>query len=128
MSRALAVKKKDERLDAVFHALADTTRRRIVSRLARGPTSVGKLAAPFSISLAAVSKHLDVLEDAGVVLREREGRFQRCRLVPEGLDEVGRFIEHYRSFWKNTLDQLAEYLEGSEPPVPARAARRGARR
>lgn len=116
MSRASA-KKKDERLDAVFHALADTTRRRIVDRLARGPTSVGELASPFSISLAAISKHLYVLEAAGVVRREREGRFQRCRLDPEGLDEVSRFIEHYRTFWKDTLEQLAEYLEGEQRPA-----------
>jgi DNA-binding transcriptional ArsR family regulator len=115
MSRASA-KKKDERLDAVFHALADTTRRRIVDRLAHGPTSVGELASPFSISLAAISKHLDVLEGAGVVRREREGRFQRCQLAPEGLEEVSRFIDHYRGFWKDTLDQLAEYLEGQPPP------------
>ena len=116
-------KRKDERLDAVFHALADTTRRRIVDRLARGPTSVGELADPFTISLAAISKHLDVLEDAGVVRREREGRFQRCRLAPEGLDEVSQFIEHYRSFWSDTLEQLAEYLEGPESPAPRRRSK-----
>jgi DNA-binding transcriptional ArsR family regulator len=119
MSRAVA-KRKDERLDAVFHALADTTRRRIVNRLARGPASVGELADPFTISLAAISKHLDVLEDAGVVRREREGRFQRCRLAPEALDEVSKFIEHYRSFWNDTLEQLAEYLEGDAPRAPRR--------
>ena len=119
MSRA-TTKKKDERLDAVFHALSDTTRRRIVDRLAHGPTSVGELANPFSISLAAISKHLDVLEDAGVVRRERDGRFQRCRLAPEGLDEASQFIDHYRSFWKDTLEQLAEYLEGEQGPPPRR--------
>jgi DNA-binding transcriptional ArsR family regulator len=119
MSRAEA-KKKDERLDAVFHALADTTRRRIVDRLARGSISVGELASPFSISLAAISKHLDVLEDAGVVRREREGRFQRCRLAREGLDEVSQFVEHYRSFWTDTLDQLALYVEGDESRAPVR--------
>jgi DNA-binding transcriptional ArsR family regulator len=124
MSSARA--KKNERLDAVFHALADTTRRRIVDRLARGPTSVGELAAPFSISLAAISKHIDVLEGAGVVRREREGRFQRCRLAPDGLDEARTFIEHYRSFWEGTLDRLAEYVE-MQPP-PARRPRPGRER
>jgi DNA-binding transcriptional ArsR family regulator len=114
MSSARA--KKNERLDAVFHALADTTRRRIVDRLARGPTSVGELAAPFSISLAAISKHIDVLEEAGVVRREREGRFQRCRLAPDGLDEASTFIEHYRGFWESTLDRLAEYVEDEPDP------------
>ncbi len=114
MSSRAAVR-KDERLDAVFHALADTTRRRIVARLARGPGSVGELAMPFSISLAAVSKHLDVLEDAGLVRRERDGRFQRCHLTPRGLDGANDFIERYRSFWTDNLEQLAEYLERDEP-------------
>ena len=118
--------KKDDRLDAVFHALADTTRRRIVHRLARGPVSVGELAAPFSISLAAISKHIDVLEGAGVVRREREGRFQRCHLAPGGLGEASKFIEHYRTFWEDTLDQLAEYVEGHE--ASARATRGKGRR
>ena len=119
MSRADA-KRKDERLDAVFRALADTTRRRMVDRLARGPISVGELASPFPISLAAISKHLDVLEGAGVVRREKEGRFQRCRLAPEALDEASRFIEHYRGFWDDTLEQLAEYLEDEHRPAPRR--------
>jgi len=118
MSSRRALAKHEERLDAVFHALSDTTRRRIVARLARGPGSVGELAAPFSISLAAVSKHLDVLEDAGLLRRERDGRFQRCELTPEGLDSANEFIEHHRWFWRDTLDQLAAHLEGSvkEPP------------
>ncbi len=113
-------KKKDERLDAVFHALADATRRRIVDRLARGPSSVGELAAPFSISLAAISKHIDVLEEAGVVRREREGRFQRCHLAPEALDGASRFVEHYRTFWNSNLEQLADYVEGDNVPAAPR--------
>src|SRR5262245_40956966 len=121
MSSRTAAARKDERLNAVFHALADTTRRRIVAELARGPSSVGDLAAPFSISLAAISKHIDVLEDAGVVARAREGRFQRCHLEPHALDEASSFIEYYRSFWTDTLDGLAEHLEGT------RAAGTGAR-
>ncbi len=123
MSSKTAAARKDERLDAVFHALADTTRRRIVDRLSRGPSSVGELAAPFSISLAAISKHLDVLEEAGVVGRARDGRFQRCRLEPHALDEVSSFVEHYRSFWSDTLDGLAEYLEGPRPPVKPKDSR-----
>jgi DNA-binding transcriptional ArsR family regulator len=113
MSSKTATRRKDERLDAVFHALADTTRRRIVAQLVCGPSSVGDLAAPFSISLAAISKHIDVLEDAGVVTRARDGRFQRCHLEPRALDEASSFIEHYRSFWTDTLDGLAEYFEGA---------------
>src|SRR5262245_7915067 len=119
MSRSGA-RRKDERLDSVFHALADTTRRRIVDRLSQGPTSVGELAAPFSISLAAISKHLDVLEGAGVVQRERDGRFQRCRLAPQALDEASSFIEHYRAFWTENLDGLADYLEDKSPPAKGR--------
>jgi DNA-binding transcriptional ArsR family regulator len=124
MSRKTSAARKDERLDAVFHALADGTRRRIVDLLSRGPSSVGELAAPFPISLAAVSKHIGVLEEAGVVGRQRDGRFQRCHLDPHALDEASSFIDHYRSFWEGTLDGLVEYLEGERPPVtPARSGR-----
>lgn len=118
MSRAPSTIPKDERLDTVFHALADGTRRQLVDRLSHGPASVSELAAPFSISLAAISKHLDVLEGAGMVLRERDGRFQRCRLTPEALDEARAFIDHYRPFWEATLDQLARHVEPSDPPPP----------
>lgn len=102
---------RGQKLDAVFHALSDSTRRRMVQRLLHGSRSVSELAAPFSISLAAISKHLDVLEDAGVVRRERDGRFQRCHLAPNALDGARDFVEHYRSFWESSLDQLAELLE-----------------
>jgi DNA-binding transcriptional ArsR family regulator len=114
MSRAHAAAKKDERLDAIFRALGDGTRRRIVGRLSRGPASVSELAEPFSISLAAISKHLDVLERASLVRRERDGRFQRCHLTPDSLTEAREFIDRYRSFWENTLDQLASYVEADE--------------
>src|SRR5687767_10587957 len=125
MSRAhAAASPRDERLDAVFHALADPTRRRLIDRLARGALPVTELAEPFSISLAAISKHLDVLEHAGIVRRERDGRFQRCHLTPEALDDANGFIEHYRSFWRSTLDQLAEYLECGDPQ-PAQRGNKG---
>src|ERR1043165_2436099 len=94
------VRKKEQRLDGVFHAPADGTRRRLVDRLSRGPCSVSELAAPFPISLAAISKHLDVLEDAGVVRRERDGRFQRCSLAPKAFDDARDFIDRYRAFWE----------------------------
>lgn len=124
MSRAAVTAKRDEALDAVFHALADGTRRRIVDRLSRESASVGELAMPFSISLAAVSKHLDVLERAGLVRRERDGRFQRCHLVASRLDEASAFVERHRSFWQGTLDQFAEYVEDDGPPPSPRAARK----
>jgi DNA-binding transcriptional ArsR family regulator len=101
----------DERLDAVFGALADPTRRRIIARLSKGTASVGELAEPFEMSLPAVSKHLSVLERAGLVRRERDGRVQRCQLEPQPLEAASEFIERYRTFWENTLEQLAEYLE-----------------
>jgi DNA-binding transcriptional ArsR family regulator len=115
MSTSRTAARQDAQLDAVFHALADGTRRRIVAGLARGPASVGELAAPFAISLPAVSKHLDVLERAGLIRREREGRFLRCYLSSEPLDEASAFIDHYRSFWQGSLEQLAEYVEGHRP-------------
>jgi DNA-binding transcriptional ArsR family regulator len=125
MSIARSTGLEEERLDALFHALSDTTRRRLIDRLSRGPLSVSDLAAPFSISLAAISKHLDVLENAGVVRRERDGRFQRCHLTPKALDTAGKFIEHYRSFWESSLDQLAEFLEDEEPFIPPGRRKRG---
>jgi DNA-binding transcriptional ArsR family regulator len=112
--------KGEHRLDAVFHALADGTRRRIVGALSRGPASVTELAAPFSISLPAISKHLDVLERAGLVQRERDGRFQRCHLIASPLDDASEFIERYRSFWHASLEQLAEFVESREPAAPSR--------
>ncbi|MEO6417911.1 MAG: metalloregulator ArsR/SmtB family transcription factor [Polyangiaceae bacterium] len=111
MSSARGAAKKDERLDAVFQALADGTRRRIVDRLSRGPVSVSELAEPFSISLAAVSKHLDVLERAGILRRRREGRFQHCHLTPGSLGDASAFIDRYRTFWDDTLEGLALYVE-----------------
>jgi DNA-binding transcriptional ArsR family regulator len=101
----------DARLDAVFAALADPTRRRIVAKLARGAATVGELAEPFEMSLPAVSKHLGVLERAGLVSREREGRFQRCRLDAAPLEPAAEFIARYRAFWEDTLARLAAYVE-----------------
>ncbi|HEY1534484.1 MAG TPA: metalloregulator ArsR/SmtB family transcription factor [Polyangiaceae bacterium] len=125
MSTSRAVAKKDAQLDAVFHALADSTRRSIVAGLARGPVSVGELAAPFAISLPAVSKHLDVLERAGLIRRVRDGRFLRCYLTSEPLEDAGAFIEHYRSFWHGTLEQLAEYVESTRPTATATRQSKG---
>jgi DNA-binding transcriptional ArsR family regulator len=123
MSSVRATARKEQHLDAVFHALSDTTRRRMLDRLSRESASVSELAAPFRISLAAISKHLDVLEAAGIVRRERDGRFQRCHLTPKALDDASDFIEHYRAFWQDSLDQLAEYVEENEPVAPRRKNR-----
>ena len=98
------------RLDATFAALADPTRRAILARLAAGETSVSELAAPFKMSLPAVSKHLKVLERAGLIARGREAQWRPCRLAAGPLKDVAEWIEHYRQFWEQSFDRLDEYL------------------
>ena len=101
-------------LNSTFAALADPTRRAILARLARGQTSVTKLARPFDISLPAVSKHLRVLEHAGLIRREKEGRIHRCRFIGGPMKDAALWIERYRRFWEGQLDALAEYLDKSD--------------
>ena len=110
MSRA-ATTASDARLDAVFSALADPTRRRILLRLSRGEASITELAQPFEMTLPAVSKHLRVLERAGLVRRQREGWYHRCHLEAKPLRDAAAFIERWRPFWEQTLEQLAQHLE-----------------
>ncbi len=105
------VKYSHQALDATFAALADPTRRAILARLALGEVSVSDLARPFEMSLPAVSKHLSVLENAGLVSRAREGRVRRCRLTGTPLREAADWISTYRRFWEEQLDALARYLE-----------------
>jgi DNA-binding transcriptional ArsR family regulator len=101
-------------LDSTFAALSDGTRRGILARLAQGENSVSELAAPYEMSLPAVSKHLRVLEKAGLVKRHKDGRVHRCRLVAEPMKDAAAWIEHYRQFWENQFDSLARYLEESQ--------------
>jgi DNA-binding transcriptional ArsR family regulator len=98
------------RLDSTFAALADPTRRAILARLAAGETSVSELAAPFKMSLPAVSKHLKVLERAGLIARGREAQWRPCRLAAGPLKDAAEWIEHYRQFWEQSFDRLDEYL------------------
>ncbi len=98
-------------LDATFSALADPTRRAILARLAREEITVSQLADPFPISLPAISKHLRVLERAGLVRQVKEGRVRHCRLVAEPMRDAVEWIERYRGFWEQQLDALAGYLE-----------------
>jgi DNA-binding transcriptional ArsR family regulator len=98
-------------LDATFAALADPTRRAILARLARGEASVGELAAPFDMSLPAVSKHLKVLERARLVTRSRDAQWRPCRLEAAPLKDVADWVEHYRRFWEESFDRLDEYLK-----------------
>jgi DNA-binding transcriptional ArsR family regulator len=114
----------ESRLDAVFGALADSTRRRILKRLAKGPSSVGELAKPFAMSLPAVSKHLGVLERAGLLRRHLDGRFHRCELNADPLRAAHDFTRDYRAFWESTLDGLAKYLEAPAQKSQRRPERR----
>jgi len=100
-----------DRLSATFAALADPTRRAILARLASGETSVSELAAPFDISLPAVSKHLKVLEGAGLIERGREAQWRPCRLRAGPLKGIADWIEHYRRFWEESFDRLDHYLK-----------------
>jgi DNA-binding transcriptional ArsR family regulator len=100
-----------ESLDAVFHALSSEPRRALLGELAGGERTVGDLASPFAISLAAVSKHLKVLEGAGLVERHVQGRTTVCRLRPEPLAEVQDWVRVYERFWKTRLDRLQAILE-----------------
>lgn len=104
----------DEQLDLIFHALSGRTRRALLARLALGPAMVTELAEPFDMSLPAVSKHLKVLERAGLVVRAVDGRIHRCSLGAAPLQEVGRWLDHYRSFWEDTLHALARFVEQDE--------------
>ena len=97
-------------LSATFAALADPTRRAILARLATGETSVTELAKPFDMSLPAVTKHLKVLERAGLITRARDAQWRPCRLEPTPLREVSDWVEQYRRHWDERLDRLEEYL------------------
>ena len=105
------VKFHSDPLNAVFSALADPTRRAILARLALGESTVSELAEPFDMSLPAVSKHLKVLEGAGLLTRARRGRTHRCQLDGRAMREAADWIEHYRAFWDGRLDALAAYLD-----------------
>ena len=100
-----------DRLSATFAALADPTRRAILARLARGEASVGDLASPFDISLPAVSRHLKVLEHAGLIGRETDAQWRVCRLRGKRLREAHGWLERYRRYWQESLGRLADYLE-----------------
>jgi DNA-binding transcriptional ArsR family regulator len=101
----------DDRLDAAFSALADPTRRAILARLAKGEASVSELAEPFAMSLPAVSKHLRVLERAGLIARGRRSQWRPCRLEGAGWRAASAWIEHYRRYWDESFDRLDGVLQ-----------------
>ena len=118
-SRATAA--NDDRLDLVFGALANRTRRSLLGRLVDGPARVTDLAAPYDVSLNAISKHLKVLEAAGLVAREVEGRVHICAIDPHPLQVANSWLEFYRGFWSDTLTAVAAYVEsGADGGQPAR--------
>src|ERR1700716_4261813 len=100
-----------DRLTSTFAALADPTRRAILARLMSGQASVTELAAPFDMSMPAISKHLKVLERAGLIARGREAQWRPCRLEAAPLKDVAGWVEHYRQFWEQSFDRLDEYLQ-----------------
>ena len=116
-------------LDAAFSALSDPTRRAILARLALGETSVTELAKPFAMSMPAVSKHLKVLERAGLIARGRAAQWRPCRIEPKALKEIDDWMEHYRRFFDESFDRLDVYLkqlqakDGVKDPVCGRRAR-----
>jgi DNA-binding transcriptional ArsR family regulator len=122
------VERNSERLNAVFAALADPTRRALLQRLGDGPLSVGELAAPLAMSLAAASKHIQVLERAGLIQREVQGRVHSCRLDARPLHAGLEWIRHYEGFWERSLDALAERLAAEDAARPAARRKAGAAR
>jgi DNA-binding transcriptional ArsR family regulator len=107
----LMVNSSPERLDKVFSALSDPTRRAILERLARSEATVTELAAPFEMSLPAISKHLRILEHAGLIAREREGRIHHMRLAAAAMKDAAEWLGHYRRFWDEQFDNLAAFLD-----------------
>jgi DNA-binding transcriptional ArsR family regulator len=110
------VKYSESHLDATFAALSDATRRGILARLAEGETSVSELAAPYRMSLPAVSKHLRVLEGARLIVRRKNGRVHRCRLAAQPMRSASEWIAQYRRFWENQFGALSSYLEKTQNP------------
>jgi DNA-binding transcriptional ArsR family regulator len=99
-----------DQLSTTFAALADPTRRAILAQLAAGETSVTELAEPFAMSLPAVSKHLKVLERAGLIARSRDAQWRPCRLKAAPLEDVAKWVDEYRRYWEQSFDRLDEYL------------------
>ncbi len=108
---------RDDRLDAILHALSDRTRRALLKRLASGPAQVGELARPVAMTRVAVSKHLRVLENARLISRTIDGRVHRCSLRSEPLHEVEQWLAGYRAFWTKKLEALAQFAEDDLPAM-----------
>jgi DNA-binding transcriptional ArsR family regulator len=116
-----------DRLSQTFSALADPTRRAILARLATGAATVGDLAEPFDMSLPAVSRHLKVLTEAGLIERHTEAQWRRCELRGEGFRAAADWIEFYRQFWETQLDRLDDFLKRTAP-APTKGKTRARRK
>ena len=114
------VKQQAQQLDIVFHALGDPTRRRMLRELTQGERTVGQLAEPFAISLAAASKHIKALENAGLIRREVRGRTHLCRLEPGPLASANQWLAFYERFWTRRLDALEQVLRAKDARTPAK--------
>ena len=110
-------------LDATFAALADPTRRAILARLSRGEMTVQDLAEPFAMSLPAISKHLKVLERAGLISRSREAQWRPCRIEPRALKDVDDWLDRYRRFYDESFDRLDSYLKTLQTKEPGKTTR-----
>ena len=110
-----------DQLSLTFNALSDPTRRAILARLSRGHAGVTELAEPFDMTLPAISKHLKVLERAGLITRGREAQWRPCRLDARPLKDVDRWIERYRAFWEQSFDRLDEYLRDIQRKKPTQS-------
>ncbi len=106
---------EEDRLSETFAALANTTRRAILARLAQGEANVNELAEPFSVTLPAISRHLRVLERAGLVVRSQRAQFRPCAIDPEPLRDVSTWAEQYRPVWESRFDRLDDYLNRIQP-------------
>ena len=118
------VDKSSDQLDSVFRALADPTRRAMLNDLAAGPCTVGELAAPFDISLAGASKHIQVLERAGLIRREVQGRIHTCSLDARPLHTGAEWMRHYERFWTQKLDALETLLKAENAKNAAKPSRK----
>jgi DNA-binding transcriptional ArsR family regulator len=107
-----------QQLDRVFAALADPTRRAILARLAKGEATVNQLVAPFELSQPTISKHLKVLEGAGLITRGREAQWRPCKIEPQALKPVDEWLENYRRLWEQRLDRLEDYLRELQAKQP----------
>ena len=114
----------DARLDETFAALANSTRRAILARLADGEASVNELAAPFDLTLPAISKHIKVLEHAGLVTRSRHAQFRPCRIHPAALANVAMWADQYRHIWDDRFDRMDTYVQQLQATPPRKAPKR----